>query len=245
MNQNSKNIFQRPAGWGDDSFSKFMTTAEENGYATFQNAKSYYDKLSTIHDIFKKAVDAMHNSANWFELLFFIKAHSAFLAASRLGLATQVTEASPLIRSVIENSLYGFFLHKHPEHSKTWLKRHESETAKKEVKKIFIIRAMVDELKSSDTKLGEIAEKLYEQSIDYGAHPNERGLTTALKYSKLEGAIRYDVVHLTADPIPICFCLKFIAQSAILCLKILQLILPERFKIAGLDLEIGKISKNL
>ena len=137
MNQNSKNIYQRPTGWGDDNFSEFMITAEENGYATFQKAKSYYDKLSAIHDIFKKAVDTMHNSANWFELLFFVKAHSAFLAASRLGLATQVTEASPLIRSIIENSLYGFFLHKHQEHSEPWLKRHEREESKKEVKKIF------------------------------------------------------------------------------------------------------------
>lgn len=240
-----KNICLRPVGWGNNSFSEFMIAAEENGYATFQKEKAYYDKLSTCHNIFNKAIDSMHNSEYWFELLFFIKAHSAFMAASRLGLATQVTEASPIIRSIIENSLYGYFLHKHPEYHEIWLKRHESEAAKKEVKKVFNIRTMIDELKSSDAKLGEIAETLYEQSIDYGAHPNERGLTAALKYTKSEESIRYDVVHLTNDPVPIRFCLKFIAQSAILSLKILQLILPERLRIVNIDLEIDRISKDL
>lgn len=234
---------QRPLGWGSDSLSSFMIMAEENGYATFQNAKPYYEKLSKIHDIFKKAIDAMYNSSSWFELLLFIKAHSAFLAASRLGIATQVVEASPLIRVIIENSLYGFFLHKHPEYSKTWLKRHESAETKKEVKKIFIVKTMLDTLKSADQTLGQIAEKLYDQSIDYGAHPNEKGLTMTLKYTESDSHVQYDVMHLTDNPVAIAFCLKFIAQSAVLCLKILELILPERFRITGLDIEINNIFK--
>ena len=243
INQNS--TYQRPAGWGNDSFSEFMIMAEENGYATFQNGKPHYKKLSEIHDIFRKAIDAMHNSANWFELLFFIKAHSVFLAASRLGLATQVAETSPLIRSIIENTLYGFYLHKHPEHAETWLKRNRSDEAKKEVKKIFVIGTIFDTLRDSSPSLETIARKLYEQSVDYGAHPNEKGLTMALKYTKGENSIRYDVTHLTDNPIPIIFCLKFIARAAVLCLKILQLVLTERFKITGLDIDIENVSKNL
>lgn len=242
---NPNQAIQRPSGWGDDSLSTFMIMAEENGYATFQNEKVYYDKLSQIYATFEKAIDVMHDSSNWFELLLFIKARGAFLAASRLGMATQVAETSPLIRAVIENSLYGFFLHKHPEYSKTWLERHKNKEAKKEVKEIFVIGSMIDNLKFSNKSLGKIAKKLYEQSIDYGAHPNEKGLMMALKYTKSNNYVRYDVMHLTDNPMAITFSLKFIAQSAVLCLKILQLIIPERFEITGLDLEIESVSKKL
>jgi len=61
------------------------------------------------------------------------RAHSAWLAATRLALSTQTVEAYPLLRAVIENAWYALHLAHDPAppaRAMTWLRRAESEDAK-------------------------------------------------------------------------------------------------------------------
>jgi len=198
MNQSSQNTtIPQPPDWGKDELSSFLVMAEKNTYATFHNAKPHCKKLKEINDIFNESIDCMKNSLCWFEFLFFIKAHGAFLGATRLGVATQVADAMPMIRSIIEFSLYGFFIHNNSEYGKIWLRRHDGDDEKKKVKETFKIGSMFDELKKADQTLETIARKSYEQSIDHGAHPNERGLSMVLKRKETEKTITFNVTHLT------------------------------------------------
>jgi len=133
----------------------------------------------------------MNYSKDSFELFFFLKAHSSFLAAIGLAIGTQIPEAYMVLRGVVENSLYGLYIHKKPELAEIWLSRHESEANKKALKEKFKIGDMLSLLETTDSKLGKISRSLYERTIDYGAHPNERSLSSMLKQNKKENDIEF------------------------------------------------------
>jgi hypothetical protein len=84
---------------------------------------------------------------------------------------------------------------------------------------------------------------LYERVIAFGAHPNEKSLSLALKRTETEHSIRFDVSYLTDSPTVIKHGLKTVTQIGIACLKIAEIVLPERFKIVGLSDKIQSVSK--
>ncbi|MFH1429488.1 MAG: hypothetical protein ABIH39_07070, partial [Candidatus Margulisiibacteriota bacterium] len=105
----------KPQNWGKDDVSKFIDIASDNGYITYQNFPDYYHKLVLIDSIYREINKYMANSKNIVTNLLFMKAHSAFLAGARLAVSCQVTECYPIIRTIIENSLYGLMINKDQE----------------------------------------------------------------------------------------------------------------------------------
>lgn len=240
------NKLDLPKGWGEDKITAFFDTARENCYATFHNDSSYFKRLIEINKIFLSAIDYMENSKSWFALFFFLKAHSAFLGATYLTSSTQIPEAFMVLRSVLENSLYGLFIDKNPKLAKIWLERHKDEMSKKAVRNKFKILFMLKLLRNCDSKLAKATEILYERCIDYGAHPNERSLSSFLKKeTKDEGVIQFNLQYMTDNRTSIKFCLKSAAQVGICSLKILELVIPERFKITGLSEKLNIVSGGL
>jgi hypothetical protein len=167
------------------------------------------------------------------------------LGAVRLAFATQVPEGYMVMRGILENALYGFYIFKNPKLAKIWLKRDESQATKREVKKKFQIGPILDLLQKVDPELGRVTRILYETSIDFGAHPNEKSLSCSLKKTEEEGAIRFDLMYLTGNPLPIKLCLKSISRIGVACIKIAGLIIPERFKIMGLSDKIINAQRGL
>ncbi len=235
-----------PKGWGEDRVTSFFDVARENCYATFHNDSSYFKRIIEINKIFLSAIDYMENSKSWFALFFFLKAHSAFLGAVYLASATEIPEAFMVLRGVLENSLYGLYIDKNPKLARIWLERHKDEASKKEVKNKFKMIFMFNLLANCDSKLEKATKTLYERCIDYGAHPNERSLSLFLKKEDKEnGAIKFNLQYMTDNPTAIRFCLKSAAQVGVCSLKILELIIPQRFQITGLSDKIKIISKGL
>jgi hypothetical protein len=238
------NKLPEPPEWGNDRITNFFDKVRENSFATFVQSKELLARLININEIFCSAIEYMNYTKNWFALFFFLKAHSSFLAAIGLAIGTQIPEAYMVLRGVVENSLYGLYIHKKPELAEIWLSRHESDADKKAVKEKFKIGDMLTLLENIDSKLGKIARSLYERTIDHGAHPNERSLSSMLKQNKKENDIGFKLNYLTNERIVIELCLKSSAQIGVLCLKILELILPERFRITGLSKKLDIVSKD-
>ena len=95
-------------------------------------------------------------------------------------MSAQVPETYIILRSALENALYGYYFHCSPASRKTWLRRHDNAEYKKKVKNEFQIRRLLIELAKSSRFQAQKLEKLYDRTIDYGAHPNERGLFQSL-----------------------------------------------------------------
>ncbi len=217
--------------------------AQHNTFATFANKKSVFKRLQDIDGVFRMVLENLHNSPDWFIIFFFLRAHAAYLGGVRFTLAGQIPEAYAVLRSCLENSLYGIYLWKNPKSKVTWLNRHKDAASKKKVKNEFKIGTMLDLFDSIDKRNGPIIRNLYEQTIDYGGHPNERAILSTIKKTQEMDSIRFDSTYLDGDTLPFRACLKTSAQIGIASLLVFYNIFRIRFDLVGLPDQINRLKQ--
>ncbi|NWG86237.1 MAG: hypothetical protein HXY26_01795 [Hydrogenophilaceae bacterium] len=222
-----------PPNWEANEISKFIDAARANEFATFANLTGEIARLSDIDLGYRKAIDGVNHSKDWFAGFFLLRAHSNFLAACRLCWSAQIPESYALLRSCLENALYGLYLSKHPESRETWLRRGEDTAARQRVKDEFQIGTMLRLAAMVDATEGAVARALYDRTIDSGAHPNELALMQTLQINKSADHIEFKSNYLDHDSVALRAALKTTAQVGVCALSLFQLIYPERFDIMG------------
>src|SRR5688572_22243107 len=75
-----------------------------------------------------------------------------------------------------------------------------SPTSRQKMKKEFTIGNLKKVIEAVDPDTGSIWSKLYERTIDYGAHPNPSALISALRKKEHDKGIRWEVSYLTKEP---------------------------------------------
>lgn len=234
-----------PTKWGQDEISNFFDAARENKYATFANLNDEVGRLIDIDLAYRKVIEGLNHSKEWFAGFFILRAHSNFLAACRLGWSGQIPECHAMLRSCLESSLYGLYLACNPNSRETWLRRHDSAESKKQVRAEFAIRNMLNVAKSVDAKEAQVAELLYERAIDHGAHPNERALMQMLRINEEPLHVEFKTIYLDDDIEHIKSTLKTIAQTGVCALSLFRPIYKERYDILGVTARIDHIKQGL
>lgn len=131
-----------PPNWGYDEITRMFDNARGNEFATYANIKGEIQRLIDIDALYRKVVDGLNHSKDWFAGFFVLRAHSNYLAACRMGWSGQIPECYALLRSCLENALYGIYLAKNPDSRETWLRRHDSDQHKRKVRNEFKIRML-------------------------------------------------------------------------------------------------------
>ena len=222
-----------PPNWEANEISKFFDAARANEFATFANKTDEVARLSDIDLGYRRAIDGVNHSTDWFAGFFLIRAHSNYLAACRLCWSAQIPESYALLRSCLESALYGLYLGKHPKSRETWLRRQDDPAAKQKVINEFRITKLLKLAAEEDAKEGAVAKRLYEQTIDLGAHPNELALMQTLKINKSADRIEFKSNYLDQDSVALSLALKTTAQVGVCALSLFRVIYPERFNIVG------------
>jgi hypothetical protein len=222
-----------PPNWEANEISKFFDAARANEFATFANQTAEVARLSDIDIGYRKAITGVNHSKDWFAGFFLLRAHSSFLAACRLCWSAQVPESYALLRSCLENALYGLYLAKHPTSREIWLRRGEDAKAKQKVKDEFQIGPMLRLAAAVDSTEGAVAKALYDRTIDSGAHPNELALMQTLQINKGADNIEFKSNYLDRDSVALMAALKTTAQVGVCALSLFRAIYPERFDIMG------------
>lgn len=101
-----KSSIDPPPGWDRNKITKSFDQARSNQYATFHNLKDWVGRLSDIDKAYRKVIDGLNNTPEWFSGFFLPRSHSSFLAACNLCWAGQTTEVYPVLRLCLENALY-------------------------------------------------------------------------------------------------------------------------------------------
>ncbi len=234
-----------PPGWGADSLSQFLELAQQNTWATFVQLQDEYAHLRKIDSIFRILSGSTFNESDCLEVLFLQRACMAYLGAVRLVMAVELAEAYMVLRGCLESSLYGFYVHKNPESGKRWLSRHESQKSLIDVKKEFQFGKLRSFLEKTDQPTSQAVEKLYNRTIDYGAHPNERAFTSNLELTRQDGAVQFDQVSPSNNPVPLKACLKSTAEIGLCSLLIFKLIFTTRFELLDLPNQLERLKHEL
>jgi predicted ATP-binding protein involved in virulence len=81
-------------------------------------------------------------------------------------------------------------------------------------------RLTVRAVKKVDQRLGEIYEMLYDRTIQFGGHPNEKTVTQSMKLNITPGETRLDQIYLQGDGTILDHWIKTANQIGICVLKI-------------------------
>ncbi len=234
-----------PPEWAHDEITTFFDVARNNKYATFANFQDEIRRTIDIDTAYRKVIDGLNHAKDWFVGFFILRAHSNFLAACGLCWSGQIPECYAILRSCLENALYGLYLARNPNSRETWLRRHDSDDHKKKVKDEFKIGTMMNLAESIDKKEGEVAKLLYERTIDYGAHPNELALMQTLQINEKAEHVEFKIIYLDDNPNQLKLAMKTTAQVGVCALSLFRSVYRERFDILGATNAIDHIKKGL
>ena len=238
---------KRPPDWDNDPLSVFFKDAEQNDRITALKLPKVYELLGQVHSLFQKSEEATENAR--FELavprFLMVRSHSSFLAGIRLVMSGQVPESFPVLRFVVESAWYALHIAKDPGGTKRyeiWQLRNKNDEAKTRCRNEFKVKRVRQTHEELDAATAKELHEVYETLIDFGAHPNQLSVMTALvKAEETDNQVTYDVGILQCESLSVRFALRMAVATAIGALKTFQLVFPERFTIAGLDLEIKKL----
>ena len=161
-------------------------------------------------------------------------------------MAGQVHDAQALLRVCLEQGGYALYIGEDQERGKRWMGRHDTRTRSQQDKwkDEFTHGKVTRHITAWDADLGRVYTTLYDQTIDYGGHPNERGTTVNMTMEEIEdGWRRFNTVYLHGDGLFLDFALKTTAQVGICALRLAKVIYPLRVQATGVEFQLETISK--
>ena len=231
----------RPAEWQRGDLFPFIEEAWSNSIGIVANKNVVAARLTAIDEIFF----AIHhdlkpaNEAQLVPTLLFLRSFSAFRAAVMVGLSLP-TDTFPLQRSCLEYAGYAKLVTVEPELARLWLLRDQNLA---EVRKKFNNRAVRESIEKDDAALAKIYQDLYESSIDFGAHPNEKGVLGSVVPGSLATG-NMQIMMLPGDSLQLQHGLKSCGRIGICSLKIFSLIFGNHFAKLNFDTKIIEASRS-
>jgi len=209
-----------PQGWGTDALSHFLEVSQQSELATFQEKSYKYKRLQDINNRFLQNRqnlvlsimptilehyddvefdDLKLEHKDWLVLFFYLRTQAAFVGAAKLALSAQIPETYMLLRGVLENAMYGFYVCKNPSAKEVWLAREDSPQAKALAKNTFTVSNNYSAIASVDSALKDDVYRLYNDTIDRGAHPNVKTFIDNAVQKNQDGALSLAVTFLNRD----------------------------------------------
>ncbi len=109
-------------------------------------------------------------------LILFMNAYQLFLASVRAALSGHSVAVFPLLRTALESAAYGGLIAAKPELTTVWTDRHRDDAARNACRKAFTFAKAIEPLKDRAPDIHELAILAYDSAIDFGAHPNIKGV---------------------------------------------------------------------
>jgi hypothetical protein len=169
-----------PPSWGTDELSKFWDAARSNQFGTFVNKRPIYNRLVAIDCAFVEVSKRWTNPQSELAAMLLLRCHSAFRTAAGHAAAGQVVESYIMNRASLEFAAYALHIFRNPSLGMVWLNRHQDDASRKAAKRAFLHSAVKATVATVNQHAAKRFEELYQRTIDFGGHPNERSVTGSM-----------------------------------------------------------------
>lgn len=234
-----------PLGWGTDELSKFWDAARSNQFGTFVQKRPMYDHLVGIDRQFVEVSKRWTNPASELAAMLLLRCHSAFRAAAGHAAAGQAVESYVMDRAMLEFAAYALHIYRDPPLGVVWLNRHQDAASLEAAKNAFSHRKVLATVTAVNRHAGQRFETLYQRTIDFGGHPNERSVTGNMSMITEPDRRVMLGIFLHADGPALNMALKTTAQCGVCSLEILQDVFIGLFEILGVKAAILELRKGL
>jgi len=241
----SKNILPLPPRWAEDPLSEFIQDSFKNIFASFVQKKRQFFLLLKVDAVYRGISGNLDDFEDPFAPTFHHRSHSAFLASCRLSMSGQAAETFPQLRSCLEYALYGLHIHENPPLAEVWMRRHQSKESRNKVRQSFSHVNVMKTLRDRDNALHKSLSDLYQRTIDFGGHPNERAVSSSSERRQEGNTIVVQNQFLHEDSVTLDHALRTTAQVGLGSLLVFQLIFNERFDILDLRETIEFLKREL
>ena len=234
-----------PPGWGDDDLTSYFELAYRNRFATFANKRPVFDRLIAIDSCYMEIAKNWLNPKKLMEAILFLRCHTAYREACEHAVAGQTAGVFPLVRVCLEYAGYALHMSENEGLDELWLRRHDDVDSKKAMKNEFTPANVRATIKTKNQHIEDVFKNLYDRTIDFGAHPNERSITANLTIIDQEKSKKFESVYAHGDGPQFDHALKTCAQTGIASLEIFQDIFPGRFELLGIRHKILSLRQGL
>lgn len=238
----------RPRGWDQPKLTAFFETMWGNTIATFAN-KHEAHRLCRIDDLMYEISWDWKGHAPTIEtivlLMMFFRAHASFRGACSLGMSGMTVEGMAVLRLCLEFAAYACFLNEKRELAMVWWNRDSSKEAQKQARDEFTAAAVKRAVRKLDERLGEIYEELYDRTIQWGGHPNEKTVTQGLAMKDGTNDLHLEQIYLQGDSKVLQHWIHTANQIGICVLKIFEHIHHQRFEKVKVKDKIAVIARGI
>lgn len=160
-------------------------------------------------------------------------------------MATQLFEANMLMRGCLEAASFGLYIGADNGRAKIWLDRGNDRTSRKRCNDLFKSATILANHKSKWPNIGNHYDRLYRETVDLGAHPNEAGFVKNMDVIHGGDRVEFRALYLQNNPANLAAALYRVARVGTWSLLAAQLIWPGRFELLGLRDPILEVGRNL
>lgn len=131
--------------------------------------------------------------------ILLLNAHASHRAAMRLAFSGQLLPVFMTLRGSIESALYANAMVRKPELQDVWRERDSDKRARQRCRDEFTAGRMFRYLSEAhDQAFSDRVQDMYESTIDFGAHPNNRSLISSTRIEDLgtgEHELSFTYIH--------------------------------------------------
>ncbi|HWQ38340.1 MAG TPA: hypothetical protein VNM24_06965 [Burkholderiales bacterium] len=170
----------------EDDLRYFLKLADGIAEETTLQWSSALDLIGRAHRVFRNLVKTEPISAPPVPLVLALQGHASLLGAVRGAVAGHIASVYPGLRVCVESALYALLMVKKPELVDVWIRRHESEEARRACRAAFSYGNCLTNLKECDADFALHIDYAYSASIDLGAHPNMRAVFPHISLNEVD-----------------------------------------------------------
>lgn len=220
---------------------KYLTDYWRNVVAATHNIRPMFDDFAEIDNLYRLILDNLNQVDDQVPNMLLFRSHTAYLGAVTFAISGQAGESYVAMRAALEGALYSHFIAGNLARQRVWLDRHQSNEARKKSRKEFHTQAMIKHLSDKDSHLGGVFQKLYDRTIDLGAHPNPYATLSQFDISSTGTRHEFIANYFVFDEPYFPMCLKSVAQVGINALNIFEHLYKTRFKILQIDSRLSAL----
>ena len=239
------NTLPLPDGWPSSGFSDFILHLIRHQFATYENKRGDFLRLTRIDQIFESLLNDWENPTAMVPALLCYRTHSAFRIASIVTMSGALTESFALQRLCLEQAGYAVRISRDHRLAEIWLRRDEDDETARSVRREFTHTKIREAIRMVDERVAVIFSELYESHISWGAHPNEKALSNNGRIDRRNEKTHFSQIYLHADGPSMNMTFRLLMQTAVCSLDLLRLIFPERFRIADIASKMEHIRSRL
>ena len=222
-----------PDDWTGNTLTAHVDVAISNMVATTVNNTTEYPLLMELDSCYEAVIRGLTDPPGFLEGFFLMRSHVAFRAGCMLAMSGHNTETFPIVRNCLEYALYALHVNRNSGLAEVWLRRHENKSTEAKVRQVFKHSKIMKTLEEVDPHNFKVAGSLYQRTIDFGGHPNERAITSSMEVKKGEGSHHYMQDYLSGGTMVHRHALKSSAQIGLCALLVFENIFQERLENVG------------